>query len=241
VPMNAQEVIFWKKVAGTEVLVMATTSGMSGVGQVYVDSNFGFWAAGGSSVSYMPCTGVDGSGNPTYGTLQSWAFPAPHTGTAGGRVCYDPATDTLYALFFTAADPVWAGSDKVGGTTVCRYNNWLLGSKTFQWSSVVRYAPNAVGAGLLMGPVCMDLVPEVNRLYLGQLTDEPSSGHTAPAIEVHSTDGSYKGHFYPSASAGQNAGWIDCVDGLQARKVPSGEVLITVEEDFQAKNLLHRL
>lgn len=230
-------ILVFYSLSGEQATQQTTISG----GCMSVDADGHIWGRHDDHLYRRAFTGLTG-GVPQYAAeaSQGAGFPAPFTYI--GRIRYDVATDSLYAIGFTTARPNWAGSDKVAGTVLARYDNWVTsGNRTATWTVDV---PSFTGSDLFdndgLGVVAID---QAGGMVFGtMLTSEPDPAprQQTKMFAWSAATGVQVAAWFAGATVG-STGWVDTLDGVNATRLPNGDTVVFQEEDFRAKILGYRL
>jgi hypothetical protein len=230
--MYADGLILYGFVKGTEYTVEGARLAVQ---RARFDSHGDVWSIDDQGISRTRFTGLDENGAPTFG--RPTAFGMPHPFTVLGRERYDPATDAMYLSGFTADRPAWAGADKVMGTVLARYDNWTAGNRTATWTTILPYTRNGTIHGpTALGLVSMDIAGD-GRIYTTTLTHE--RGETQSRVyQYDEATGSLIGSWIPGPGLG-STGWVDVMDGIRARRLPTGDTVVFQEDDYRAKTVMY--
>ncbi|WP_150133085.1 hypothetical protein [Acidisarcina polymorpha] len=245
--------IYKTNVDGDIATDSSTSYPAQGYYAIYPDANGGIWEAGTAQPSeyiiYTPSTGLDGNGNPTYGSTQSFNRPAPFSGSDGiiRRAQYDAGSDTLYLAGWNSSYPQPGPiGDDGPGQIYTAYPGWLANNgnvspawtiiseqdtSNYDWpeSFSVAEKPDGTEGYLFLtfsGIHKIQVFSVIDGSAVGTITADPSL--VGPSIQT--SEG-------PSSGA---IGNVDMPYGIDAFRRSNGEYVILNEEDNQAKNLLFR-
>ncbi|GAB4246447.1 MAG: SMP-30/gluconolactonase/LRE family protein [Candidatus Methylacidiphilales bacterium] len=191
---------------------------------LFVDFVGAVWEAG-DAVHRTPMTGLDGEGNPTFGTAITWPKPKPFTSIQ--RVEYDATQDVLHLTGYTAASGGDEGHWGMVGKIYARYNGWTKD----QNPDVILALPWNTGAEPKVLPKSMATFGRY--LFVAEFQGRGR-------VHVYDTEaGRELGVLTPTAPANHEA-WIDVPMGVRASRRANGEILVFLEDDAQAKVLIYR-
>lgn len=195
-----------------------------------VDSRGSVWQASDrDGLREFPCLGLDAHGSPrySYASLKTTPMPAPFVELC--RAEYVPETDTMFLGGYTTERPHAGGEWGTVGTEVVRYDGWSRG--------------NPRPALRIALPYDGKKDPQV---YIKAMC---VAGDTVFAVESRDPErvfvydartGALRGTMRPDETVGKSSGWVDTPYGIRAARRASGEYLVFVEEDLDAKVLLYR-
>lgn len=193
-----------------------------------VDSQGDIWqATDNSGVRYFPLIGFDKHGSPVYTYESMKVIPMPSPFNNLQRADYIPSTDTMYLAGYTNEYPNDHGYWKVIGRVIARYDHWSRGNRKPSWVLPVSHT-DSKGDTLIPASFC------ICGKYLFTV------GVQSAMVRVYdNSDAKYIGSISPGPEVGGKSGWVDIPYGICARRLKDGEYLITVEEDWHAKNILY--
>lgn len=194
----------------------------------WVDSKADIWQGTQTQgIRQFPLQGFDSTGNPVYhySSMRTYAMPAIFNRVA--RLNYFPADDTMFISGSTTEHPFveynWNGT----GSTFARFDHWKSGKPTL---SYVIALPD-------QGP------PQ--PLSLNGFAVE---GDYIFAVETHTgfvrvydrATGHDVGVLKPGPEVGEASGTVDVSMPVTAHRLPSGEYLVFVEDDWHGKIMMYR-
>jgi hypothetical protein len=203
----------------------------------WVDERGDVWqATEKEGIRHFPLQGLDSHGNPiyTYAAMKTNPVPAPFNNLQ--RLEYVPATDTMYLGGYTPRQPLEGGMWKIVGRVIARYDHWNQGNREPRWQIVL---PWDVTASARYSHASMV------RTVTAAMSVEGEYVFTVLAregtVDVYRADtGARVGSLSPGPEVGRKTGWIDIPYGIRARRRPTGEYLIFVEEDAYGKVIMYR-
>ncbi len=212
----------------------------------YVDTNGDLWlawtrAGNVAQILRYPATGVDGSGNITYGDVITYANVNDFNEVT--RIRYDQGSDTLYLSGYTDARPSTGGWGNAG-TVLKSYPGFTnTGSPTasvtvnfpYNW---VRYSNGQ--DDIPDSTMIRDFEIVGNYVFAAfGANNDVTQSHGSPAV-FSLTDGSRVADLTPNgAFTGDDAGWVDTF-GITAIQRSSGEYTIFMEDDYKNKSIIYR-
>jgi len=209
-----------------------------GMWGLWVDSKGDLWTATkGGPITRIPVQGLNEHGNPMYDFAQAktWPRPAEFFGTGEGvdleRVYYIPETDTMFLSGYTSRLPKAKDAREWGtfGTELARFDNWTTAPK-LRWRIDLPYQANRGGH---FSPVIKSAAFAGDYIFLIRSTDA--------RVFVHRLDdGRLVTTLQPGPEVGGHCGLIDIMHGMNATKLSTGEYLVIIEDDDNAKNILLR-
>lgn len=177
------------------------------------------------------------------GGVPGWAaqtnFVKPSVFTELTRASYDSATDVMILTGYTTARPR-ANSTSVEwgnlGTEIMRFDNWSTTANTNARTPVWRTgaALPYVGATGFDQAIWMRSI-DVAGDYIFAIT-----ARTAQTYVLRKSDGAIVDVLSPGPEVAGRSGWIDQVNGINARQRADGEYLVFAEEVEDAKVLMYR-
>ncbi len=195
-----------------------------------VDSRGDVWqATDREGLREFPCLGLDTHGSPiySYASMKTLPMPAPFIELC--RAEYQPETDTLYLAGYTTEHPHTGGEWGTVGTEIIRYGHWSRGSPKLALRIVLPYDGKK------------DPQVYIKAMSVaGDYVFAVESRNPERVFVYNARTGALQGTMQPDETVGKNSGWVDTPYGIQASRRASGEYLIFVEEDLDAKVLLYR-
>ncbi len=175
----------------------------------------------------FPLQGFDASGNPVYRytSMQRFAMPAPFTRIT--RLIYDAATDTMFVAGSTAARPFIEHNWNSASSTLARYDHWLSGKPALRYTIDLpdHGPPDVQGINGIAAAgdylFAVETMTGIVRVY------DRDTGHDV-------------GRLAPGPEVGDASGMIDESMPITAHRLPDGEILVFVEEDWHGKALMYR-
>ena len=195
-----------------------------------VDSAGGVWQASDrDGLREFPCLGLDAHGSPLYSytSLKTVPMPAPFVELC--RAEYRPETDTMFLSGYTPERPHTGGEWGTVGTEIARYDHWSQGSPKAAQRIALPYDGKR-DAQIYIKAMCV----------AGDFVFAAESRDPERVFVYDVRTGVLQGTMQPDAAVGKNSGWIDTPYGIRAVRRASGEYLVFVEEDLDAKVLLYR-
>ena len=195
-----------------------------------VDSAGSVWqATERDGLREFPCAGLDARGIPrySYAAMKNWPTPAPLTELC--RAEYVPETDTMYLCGYTDTHPHSGGEWGAVGTEAIRYDHWSRPAPAPALRITLPYDGKR-DARLYVKALCI----AGNYLFAAESRDP----ERVFVYDVRT--GMLQGTMQPDERVGKSSGWVDTPYGIRAMRRASGEYLIFVEEDLDAKVLLYR-
>ena len=195
-----------------------------------VDSAGGVWQASDrDGLREFPCLGLDAHGSPLYSytSLKTVPMPAPFVELC--RAEYRPETDTMFLSGYTPERPHTGGEWGTVGTEIARYDHWSQGSPKAAQRIALPYDGKR-DAQVYIKAMCV----------AGDFVFAAESRDPERVFVYDVRTGVLQGTMQPDAAVGKNSGWIDTPYGIRAVRRASGEYLVFVEEDLDAKVLLYR-
>lgn len=194
----------------------------------WVDTHGDVWQGTvADGIRRFPLQGFDASGNPVYryASMQRFAMPAPLTRIT--RLIYDAATDTMFVAGSTAARPFIEHNWNSASSTLARYDHWLSGKPTLRYTIDLpdRGPPAVQGINGIAAAgdylFAVETMTGIVRVY------DRDTGHDV-------------GRLAPGPEVGDASGMIDESMPITAHRLPDGEYLVFVEEDWHGKALMYR-
>ena len=199
-----------------------TAPGASGYFQYhYITPNGGVCrignAAGPATITYYPCQGLDGTGNPIYSAATSTTWKTPAEFSCIRKVVYDTKNDIMYL----GGQSVSSVEDAV--VRLCRYNNWS-GTRTKAWDAIIPYEDKSYTPETSYGAGRALSVRQAGQYLFIQY----GYGY----IRVHDKDsGDYLGTIRPSLHGLKGGGGqVDITHGMTAYQRANGEYVIFTED-----------
>jgi len=164
----------------------------------------------------------------TLTSAQTVTLPNDVTWTEIDRVIYFPDTDVLYLGGYTTEYPNNLGWWGMVGHVIQKYENWSQGNRKASLK-IVLPSDNTTDPYIGIKAACIvgDYVFAVDSRY-------------AHVYVLSTKDGSMVGYMKPNADVGGVSGWVDTPYGIEGVKLSSGEYVIYVEEDWDARILMYR-
>lgn len=174
-------------------------------------------AAGPATITYYPCQGLDGVGNPIYSATNSTTWKAPAEFGSVRKVVYDTKNDIMYV------GGQATGSVEDAVVRLCRYDHWT-GDRIKVWDVTLPYEDKtytpetSYGAGraLSVRPVGQYVFIQYGYGY----------------IRVHDKDsGAYLGTITPGLHGfNGGGGQVDITHGMTAYRRKNGEYVLFTED-----------
>ena len=174
-------------------------------------------AAGPATITYYPCQGLDGVGNPIYSAATSTTWNAPAEFGSIRKVVYDSRNDSMYI----GGQSVGSVEDAV--VRLCRYNHWT-GARTKAWDVSLPYEDKSYTPETSYGAGRALSVRQTGQYVFIQY----GYGY----IRVHDKDsGAYLGTIKPSLHGfNGGGGQVDITHGMTASQRANGECVILTED-----------
>jgi len=195
-----------------------------------VDSAGDVWQASDrDGLREFPCLGLDAHGSPlySYASLKTMPMPAPFAELC--RAEYRPETDTMFLSGYTAERPHAGGEWGTVGTEIVRYDHWGSAKPAPALRIALPYDGKR-DAQVYIKAMCV----------AGDFVFATESRDPERVFVYDARTGALQGAMQPGAAVGGSSGWVDTPYGIRAAERTSGEYLIFVEEDLDAKVLLYR-
>jgi hypothetical protein len=194
-----------------------------------IDNKGDVWTADAAGIRcYTPL--ADASGHIYYSSTRMRAWPCPAAFTGPGavltRVYYDADRDEMYLAGYTSDAPKRDTAFGLIGTRIIKYGSFQAAGaqREIYRIAVPRDAATKVGARAM----------DIGGGYVGFVL-----AITAEVYLYDSASGRLAARLYPGPEVSRS-GWVDCNNGMQLFPRSNGELLVFVEEDNEAKILVHR-
>ena len=177
----------------------------------------------------FPCLGLDAHGSPlySYASLKTAPMPAPFVELC--RAEYRPETDTMFLSGYTTERPHKGGEWGTVGTEVVRYEGWSRGDPKPALRISLPY-DGKKDPQVYIKAMCI----------AGDYLFAVESRDPERVFVYDARTGALRGTMQPDETVGKSSGWVDTPYGIRAARRASGEYLVFVEEDLDAKVLLYR-
>jgi len=195
-----------------------------------VDSRGDVWQASDrDGLREFPCLGLGAHGSPlySYASLKTTPMPAPFVELC--RAEYVPETDTMYLGGYTTERPHTGGEWGTVGTEVVRYDGWSRGNPKPALRIALPY-DGKKDPQVYIKAMCV----AGNYMFAVESRDPER------VFVYDARTGVLQGTMQPDVTVGKSSGWVDTPYGIRAARRASGEYLVFVEEDLDAKVLLYR-
>jgi len=179
-------------------------------GNVYLGSRF---------LCYFAANGLDENGVPNYSAANMIKTNSPYTYSGGdmSRIKYVDETDIMY--FGTGAGYPYFND-------ILRIKNWSKGERV---ADTIKIGKNATTFS------ADDKYIYVNTGYEGVYTS------TMAEIDIWDAETLEPvGYIVPGAEVNYFSGMLDLMYAIQVSKLPGGERIIVVEEDYNGKNIIYK-
>jgi hypothetical protein len=195
-----------------------------------VDSRGDVWQASDrDGLREFPCLGLDAHGSLvySYASLKTTPMTAPFVELC--RAEYRFETDTMFLSGYTTERPHKGGEWGTVGTEVVRYDGWSRGDPKPALRIALPYdgkrEPQVYIKAMCIAGDCLFAVEsrDPERVFV-----------------YDARTGALRGTMQPDETVGKSSGWVDTPYGIRAVRRASGEYLVFVEEDLDAKVLLYR-
>ena len=173
----------------------------------------------GRVLCYFPANGLDSNGVPNYSASTLVKNSAPFTNGGGdmSRMKYVDETDIMY--FGT-------GSDYPYFTEIVRIKNWKKGGR--------------VAETLSIGKPSTSFTADDKYIYLN-VGKEGLYTKTMAEIDIFDAETLNPiGYILPGAEVNNFSGMLDLMYAIKVSKLPNGERIIIVEEDFYGKGIIYK-
>ena len=173
----------------------------------------------GRVLCYFPANGLDSNGVPNYSASTLVKNSAPFTNGGGdmSRMKYVDETDIMY--FGT-------GSDYPYFTEIVRFKNWKKGGR--------------VAETLSIGKPSTSFTADDKYIYLN-VGKEGLYTKTMAEIDIFDAETLKPiGYILPGAEVNNFSGMLDLMYAIKVSKLPNGERIIIVEEDFYGKGIIYK-
>ncbi len=204
----------------------------------YLNTNCDLWVSTeNGKLSYYPATGVDGSGNLTYGAAVNY----PQLGDFNDvlRLEYDRQSDTLYVSGFTNARQRVYGWGEAGSEFIA-YSHWKSGGQaTFHIDLPYKIAGDVNNQQTQNSNLLKDWDIAGGYLFTGFVSKNDQTQEQATPAIFSLQDGSRTDLTPQSPIVFNDVGWMD-VRGISVGQRSNGEYLIFMEDDWKNKVLLYR-
>lgn len=173
----------------------------------------------GRILNYFPANGLDSNGVPNYSESTHEKISAPFTNGGGDmtRMKYVDETDIMY--FGT-------GSNYPYFTEIVRFRNWKKGGR--------------VPETLPIGKPSISFTADDKYVYLN-VGKEGLYTKTMAEIDIFDAETlAPVGYILPGAEVNNFSGMLDLAYAIQVSKLPNGERVIIVEEDFYGKAIIYK-
>ncbi len=204
----------------------------------YFDTNCDLWlATDDGKVSYYPATGVNSSGNLTYGAVVNYPQLTDFNDVL--RMQYDRQSDTLYVSGFTNARPRVYGWGEAGSEFIT-YSHWKSGRQVASHIDLpYKIAGDVKNQDTQDSTLLKDWDIVGGYLFTGFVAkNDQTNEQDTPAI-FSLKDGSRIDLATQSPIVFNDVGWMD-VKGISVGQRANGEYLVFMEDDWKNKSLLYR-
>jgi len=202
----------------------------------WVDREGSIWQASErDGIRQFPFQGFDAVGNPIWDYATMVQFEKPAELERVKRLRYDAEADAMYLGGVTAehANQHW----KPMGPVICRYDHWSRPNRTRRWRIVAPYARGSSGHSSCE-PMGFDVAGDC--LFVPYTGRSKELGFDMGHVEIFAADsGQSVDSMEPSPEIGE-IGLQDIRECLTAHRLPSGEYLVFLEDDFKAKIVVYR-
>jgi hypothetical protein len=124
------------------------------------------------------------------------------------------------------------------GAVICRYDNFLKGTATLRWKTVLPYVVGSKGHESCE-PMGFDVAGDY--IFVPYTGASKESGFKTGHVEViRADDASPSGWMEPDPKTVGEVGLQDMRECLSAHKLKSGEYVIFLEDDYKAKVVMYR-
>lgn len=173
----------------------------------------------GRVLNYFPANGLDSNGVPNYSAATHVKYSAPFTNGGGDmtRMKYVDETDIMY--FGT-------GSDYPYFTEIVRFRNWKKGGR--------------IAETLRIGKPSISFTADDKYIYLNVGKE---GFYTKKMAEIDIWDAETLdpiGYILPGPEVNNFSGMLDLSYAIKASKLPTGERILIVEEDYYGKGILYK-
>ena len=178
-------------------------------------------------VRHIPVSGFTPGGAPIYDMAAAKIYPRPKEFSLVMRACYFADTDTMYLAGYTWDAPA-LGNEHWGncGREVIVYDDWT--KETRHIRARMPYEKGVINVKAIT------IINEANLLFVGQM-------ETSVVFVYDTTTGKLLGIVEPDPQLVGGVGWIDRADGIRARQLPNGEILLIVEDSWAQKEMIYRI
>ncbi len=174
----------------------------------------------GRVLNYFPANGLDSNGVPNYSESTHQTFSAPYTNGGGDmtRMKYVDETDIMY--FGT-------GSDYPYFTEIVRFRNWKKGGR--------------VPETLSIGKPSISFTADDKYIYLNAYGVKGLYTNTMAEIDVYDAEMlTPLGYILPGPEVNNFSAMLDLTYAIKASKLPNGDRVLVVEEDFYGKAIIYK-
>ncbi|MEC4819201.1 MAG: hypothetical protein SAK29_38905 [Scytonema sp. PMC 1069.18] len=227
--LNGGSIHIFKFSENSHIAVPAGKVPRDGIGPAFsVDKDGTFWELKGNTILKTEIQGLDGDGNIIFNPTQEVAKIEGWVNLQ--RIYHDPKTDSVYVTGGKNENIIEFGGD------VARYDNVSSGSPTLSWHKRIPYnwysddvpiQDRILGIGFLVAE---------DRVFVGYLNKDTEGGksNTGAVRMLDAKDGEYL-----TTLSIPRSGWIDLWQSLSATRLDTGELVVLVEEDAQAKTVMY--
>lgn len=195
-----------------------------------VDSRGDVWqATDRGGLREFPCLGLDAHGSPLYSYASRKTAPMPTPFVELCRAEYQPETDTMFLSGYTTERPHKGGEWGTVGTEVIRCDGWSRGDPKPALRIALPYDGKR-DPQVYIKAMCV----------AGDYVFAVESRDPERVFVYDARTGALQGTMQPDETVGKSSGWVDTPYGIRAARRASGEYLVFVEEDLDAKVLLYR-
>lgn len=202
----------------------------------WVDRRGSVWlACETAGIRMYPFQGLDERGNPIWNYATMTVFDPPEELQRVKRLRYEPETDTMYLGGTTSEhkNQHW----KPMGPVICRYDRWSQPDRTLRWKIVAPYERGSSGHASCE-PMGFDIAG--GYMFVPYTGRSQELGFEMGHVEIFETEsGRPVDGMEPGSEIGE-IGLQDIRECLTARRLPSGEYLVFLEDDFKAKVVMYR-
>lgn len=227
-------------IASPSITISSDTLG-GYTGDFKVMPNGDIYKASCDKINVLPFQGLDGNGDPTYGSLQQSNVPSPFNCVE--ELTYDQANDIMYLGGGTAAQPTMGWGN--AGPVVARYSHWSdPNQRNLDWQINIPFYHNE-DPNVDNRHVPIEFCTAGSYLFISYVdkdnTYTAQDGESGATRVYRTGDGGYVGRMLPDGTYGGVQGsWIDESSGaVKAYQRADGTYLIIREENWLDKNILY--
>ena len=163
----------------------------------------------------------------TWGEPEKFALPLPLNEVQ--RMAYDTDHDVMYVTGYGPDAPKPNGEWGLIGRSLTKYEKFTSGKPTAAWSTTMELDDGRAP------PKSMAWAGD----YVFTAACLPSKGLRAQIYVYSARNGAFVGRITAPTEIADHAGWVDLIHGLRVRLDQDGVYLITQEENFHGKMLVH--